>query len=206
MSRRLFTLLALAILSAGCLPVTQPLGDINKAEPDKTLVGKWTTTVSRGAPKVLDVNAITVDAPVVKGNPEGLMRATLTQYGRDTEFWFFTATAGKHTYLSLILSGKDNNDPPKFSTEGEFAKWKKQSKKQFFVCRYAPDGDRLTLDCGNNETFGALMRDAKIGSDDSKPIEFYDAPVGWLDKYLDKTGPDKLFDGTNSLKLKREKK
>jgi hypothetical protein len=206
MSRRLLTLLVFAILSPGCVPVTHPVGDVDKTEPDKTLVGKWTTTDGDGIPKALEVKAITVDAPAVKGNPKGLMRAILTQDGRDTELWFFTATVGKHTYVSLILSENDNDLPPKFNKEGDFAKWKEQTKKYYYVYRYASDGDRLTLDSGHNEKFDALMKDAKIESDGGQSIKFYDTPAGWLDKYLDKTGPAKLFDETNYLKLKREKK
>lgn len=42
----------------------------------------------------------------------------------------------------------------------------------------------------------------------SRPPRILDTAhaAGWLDKYLARTRPDKVFDGTNMLVLKREKK
>jgi hypothetical protein len=200
----LFPVIGAALFAAGCVPVTEPVGDISKAEPDKALVGTWTVTDGADTAKALDVKAITVDVPEVKGNPKGFMRAVLKS--NDTEMWFFTTTVGKHTYVSLILATNDPGDPPKFSKQGMFEEWKKLEHKRFFIFRYARDGDKLTIDCGNNGVFTALMKDANIKAGTGGPVEIYKTPVGWLANYLDKTGPAKLFDKTNYLELKREKK
>ena len=48
--------------------------------------------------------------------------------------------------------------------------------------------------------------DAKFENDGRKDMPRYTTPAGWLDKYLAKTGPDKVFDGSNVVVLKREKK
>src|SRR2546423_1469624 len=105
MLRRLLPPVALAALvCVGCVPVTEPVGDVEKAEPDKALVGKWTVTGGDGPAKTLDVKALTVDAPDVKGNPKGLMRAIMNPDGGDNENWFFTTTVGKHTYANVILA------------------------------------------------------------------------------------------------------
>jgi hypothetical protein len=50
------------------------------------------------------------------------------------------------------------------------------------------------------------MKTEKFKSSGDKYITFYSAPAGWLTKHLDKNGPEKIFDGTNRLVLKREKK
>jgi hypothetical protein len=209
MSRRLLVLFAFAILSPGCVPVTEPVGDIAKAEPDKELVGTWSVTDAGETAKGFDVKAIIVDAPEVKGNPKGLMRAITKEKNfpdKTSDTWFYTTTVGKHTYMSLVLGVKDQNAPPRFDEEGTFEKWQKAENKRYFVFRYARAGDQLTLDCGNFVTFIELVKDAKIKGDGQQPLEFYNTPAGWLAKYLDKTGPDKLFDKTNYLALKREKK
>ncbi len=205
MFRRSLAPVAFAVLaSVGCVPVTEPVGDIDKAERDKALVGTWTVTKSKGLAAMLNIESLTVDAPDVKGNPKGLMLAGTN--GSDPDLGFFTATVGKHTYATVFVGTGDNEKAPTFHKEGEYAKWKKELKKQFFVFRYTLDGDALTMDCGNLETFTKLMSDAKFEGDGRKHIQHFATPAGWLDKYLAKTGPDKVFDGTNILVLKREKK
>ncbi len=192
-----------ALLSTGCVPVTEPVGDIDKAEPDKTLVGTWTVTDATGLSKQLDIGGLTVDAPAVKGNPKGLMRAVLKQQSDD--LWFFTTTIGKGTYVNFVIEPA-GADVPKFGTEGGFAKWKEVARKRYFIFKIVRDGDTLTLDGGGENAVPAVMREAKIETDREKFLPSYVTPVGWLAKYLDKTGPNKIFDGTNTLTLKREKK
>jgi hypothetical protein len=196
--------LGAALLSAGCVPVTEPVGAVDRAEPDKNLVGTWTVTDSGETAKSLDVKEITVDVPEVKGNPKGLLRAVLKP--NDSETWFFITTVDKRAYVSLILAPNETAGPPKFGKEGAFEEWTKAQARRFYVLRYTRDGDNLTLDCGNNAAFTALMKDEKIKKNDDTPIGFYETPTGWLAKYLDKTGPAKLFDKTNYLELKRKKK
>jgi hypothetical protein len=47
-----------------------------------------------------------------------------------------------------------------------------------------------------------LMAAKKIESTEG----WYDTPTGWLAKYLEKTGPGTLFDGTNMNEYTRAKK
>src|SRR5262245_23403614 len=161
MSRRLLVLVAFAILSPGCVPVTEPVGDIDKAEPDKNLVGKWTVTKARGIDH-WRIKSLTVSAPEVKGNPKGLMRVTMSWSEQDLTMWFFTGTVGKHTYVSLIVGPPERDNLPVFDEEGAFAKWNKEPTKDYWIIRAARDGDRLTLDCGNSITVHNLMMHAGI--------------------------------------------
>ena len=206
MSRRVLSaVFAFALLSSGCVPVTEPVGDIEKAEPDKALVGQWSVTKGRGTADMLQIKSLTLSAPEVKGNPKGLMRGSMKTSGEETPMWFFTSTVGKHTYVNVII-GATGGNPPTFDKEGAFAKWEKDATKAYFVFRAARDGDKLTLDCGNYDTLTGLMKDANIADNGRNNLPFFKTPAGWLAKYLDKTGPDKIFDGTNVLELARDKK
>ena len=100
----------------------------------------------------------------------------------------------------------EGGDLPPFGKEDVYAKWKKEPNKRYFIFKYARDGDTLTLDCGDNDVFTKLMKNEKFKGDGGKYVEFYDTPPGWLAKYLDKTRPEKLFDKSNFLELKRDKK
>lgn len=200
--RYLFPALAAsALVVIGCVPVTEPVGDIDKTEPNKALVGKWTVTKGRGFAELVKTGSLVFDIPDVKGNPKGLMCETAND---QSTIWFFT-TAGKNTYANVILDA-GGSTPPQFDKQGEFVKWKKEEAKRYFVFKYVLDGDKLTIDCGSFDTFSALMKDEKIGDDGRKHVPFFYTPAGWLAKYLDKNDPDKLFDGTNALTLEREKK
>ena len=191
--RRFLPVAALvAITSAGCVPVTEPVGDIDKSEPDKNLLGNWNGS-----------GEMAIDVPDVKGNPKGLMRAVNDGKVNDPQnvLWFFTTKIGKHTYANVILtSGKPES--PAFHKEGEFEKWRKESKHHFFIFRYTIDGEKLAIDGGNKDAAEKLMTDATIKRTDS----WYEAPAGWLAKYLEKTGPDDVFDGSNANKYTRKKK
>ncbi len=88
-------LTAFVALSAGCVPVTEPVGDIDKAEPDKALVGEWNDNRT-------DQVFCVIDVPEVKGNPKGLMR--MKWVGHST--WFYPTTIAKHTYANVI-QGKE---------------------------------------------------------------------------------------------------
>src|SRR5262245_61226968 len=104
MSRPLFVLFAFALISPGCVPVTEPVGDIDKAEPAKDLIGAW---------KFDDKRVWVVDRAEVKGHPKGLMRIRVVEEGQKPEetpannaMWFFTTTIGKHTYANLLRDKK----------------------------------------------------------------------------------------------------
>jgi len=197
-----YTILAaatLAALIAGCVPVTELVGDIEKAEPDKSLVGEWID------PGGTDVK-FTIDVPEVKGNPKGLMRAAGSDVAGGREpCWFFVTKIGKHNYANIVVA----SDPPKpwfvqFAEEGEFTTWQK-SPKRFFVFRYNLDGDKLQIDGGLESEVKMVMKEAKIESDKGG-ISFYMTPAGWLAKYLEKTGPDAIYDGSNVGKYQKLKK
>jgi hypothetical protein len=202
-NRGLPLIAGLVVLVAGCIPVYAPVGDIDKAEPDKSLVGKWTVAKSSGLAGLLEIKALSVTAPEVKGNPKGLMRGVMTSGGRELPMWFFTSTVDKRTYVNVIVAS--SGDPPVFDEEGAFAKWKKQESKQYFIFQATREGDKLTLDCGNNDAFTALMRESNIKDDSGKHFPYFYTPAGWMAKYLDKTGPDRIFDGSNILVMTREK-
>jgi hypothetical protein len=207
MSRRVFlAVLAFAVLSPGCVPVAEPVGDIDKAEPDKNLVGQWSVTKGRGTADKLQIKSLTASAPEVKGNPKGLMRGSMKTSGEETPMWFFTSTVGKHTYVNVIIGATEGGQPPTFDEEGAFEKWKKEPTKAYFVIRATRDGDKLTLDCGNYDTFTGLMKEANIADNGRNSLPFFKTPAGWFTKSLDKTAPDKIFDGTNVLELTRDKK
>ena len=206
MSLRVLALFTFAVLSPGCVPVTEPVGDVDKAEPDKNLVGKWAVAKARGTPEILEIQSVTVSIPEVKGNPKGLMHASMNQKNGEHPIWFFTTTVGKHTYVNLIVGPTGNGKLPSFDKEGAFAEWEKAAKKEYFVCRLTRDGGKFILDGGNNDAFTRLMKESDIKETANSDYRSFETPAGWLAKYLDKTGPDKLFDGTNDLALTREKK
>jgi hypothetical protein len=192
MARRLFPLLAFAILSPGCVPVTEPLSDITKAEPDKNLLGTW-----EGDPTVV------IDAPQVKDNPKGLMRSSSRpKTGEGEPFWFFTTTIGKHSYASIIVEPTKDRAFPQFDKEGAFAEWQKDPNRRYFIFRYKIDGAKLLVDGGNEKAVRTLMEKEKIEAD----ANFFATPSGWLAKYLEKNDPDTIYDESNSKKYTRAKK
>ncbi|MCI0701167.1 MAG: hypothetical protein L0241_08795 [Planctomycetia bacterium] len=197
MSPRLLMLLSITLF-AGCVPVTQPVSDIEKSEPDKALVGKW---IDKLDPK----RTITIDVPNVKGNPKGLMRAVQNDAGDDPEqiLWFYTSTIGKHTYANIVLNPKEGLKSPPFHKQGEFEKWKKTPTKRYFIFRLTIEKDALTVDGGDKFTFNKLMDAEKFAETDSG---CYQTPAGWLAKYLEKNGPDKIFDRGNTQEFTRAKK
>lgn len=197
----LVPLFALALLSPGCVPVTEPLCDIDKAEPDKSLVGKWTVTNGKGFAGEVRTKTLTVDAPAVKGNPKGLMRGVAVMENGETKtWWFFLGAVGKHTYGTFIA------EEVALDKEDGFAAWQKKARREYFVFQYVRDGDKLTLNWGNYDAFEKVMEGAGIGHNGGKHFRIYDTPAGWLAKYLDKSGPGKLFDGSNTISLTRDKK
>lgn len=197
MRATLLAALAAAVLAAGCVPVTEPVGDIEKAEPDETLLGAWKW--GDGGEK----STVRVDAPAVKGNPKGLMRATPGDAG-DKPLWFFVATVGKGTYGNVVLDPNRAPESPNFGREGAFAAWQKGKEKRYFVFRYALADSTLTVDAGNEKAFKELMAAEKLVR--KSDLDFYPTPAGWLTKYLDRNGPDTIFDGSNTQKYTPAKK
>lgn len=102
--RRYFLPFAVALAAYGCVPVTEPLAPIDKAEPDKDLVGKWAVKKSKGQlVQLFEFDALEVSAPAVKGNPKVLMRWSTTGKAETLTAWFYLTTVGKDTYASILL-------------------------------------------------------------------------------------------------------
>jgi hypothetical protein len=194
MSRRTL-LFAFVPLLAGCVPVTEPLGDAATAEPEKRLVGSW---------KKDDGSTYEINVPAVAGNPKGLMRAIGNDKPDDLSntFWFHLKTIGKHTYATIYLHPTEMAKFADFRESGEFEKWMKNDNRRYFIFRYVLDGDNLTVDSGNDDVVKKLMADVKF----DMAGDYYKTPAGWLAKYLEKNGPEAIFDGSNAERRERVKK
>jgi hypothetical protein len=206
MSRRIAALIAFALLSAGCVPVTEPVGDIDKAEPNKDLIGTWEDH-ERSA------QLWVVDRPEVKGNPKGLMRVRIVEKGKRIEdakpgdtMWFFTAAAGKHTYANMLLLAEGSGaNPPDFARESVYAEWAKNDKRGYYVAHLALKGPVVTIDSGDHRAFEELMKKENVAKD----REFYKTARGWLSTSLEKNGPEAIFKsdkGKNTLRRVEGKK
>ena len=193
------TLCLVAVLLPGCVPVREPLSDAGKAEQDKGLLGKW-HRVNFTCDETYEI-----ESPAVKGNPKGLMRAVYDGRADDPRnaFWFFTTTIGKHTYATFYLKplDKDKVEFADFRKEGAFEKWNKGYDRRYWIFVYVLDGDKLTVDGGDDEAMKKLMQAEKI-----EGMPYFKTPPGWLAKYLEKSGPKTLYNGTNVQEWRRPKK
>ena len=220
MSRRFAVLLASAVLSSGCVPVTEPVGD--PTDPDKALVGTWVTAdkvKNKAAFELTEEVKLKIEiAPEVKGNPKGLMLLTPVGYpfpgGKETvQVYFFVATVGTERYGNLILDADDPLGIARLDKEGAYARWSGGAGRRFLVFRYATAEDGLTLNFGDREAFEALMADEKIARDDKRLASQirdanwfgYKTPAGWVTKYLEKNGREKLFPLAKDVKYTKQK-
>ena len=200
MSLRIAVPLVLVLVVApGCVPVAEPVGDIDRAEPDERLVGTWKGTSG---------DTWVVDRSPVKGHPKGLMRARVYDAGRAPEgkpnhlMWFFTATAGKYTYVNLLIDPKGNLFDAGIAEEGAYEKWAAKKDRGYLVGLLALDGDSLKLDGGNAKKF-AEAADAAGGE---RAGDFYTLSPARRAELLGKGGNAEVFDGSNASKFKRAKK
>ncbi len=197
MIRRLLPAVAvLALVAVGCVPVTEPVGDVTKAELDKDLIGIWTGSDGK--------DALKIDAPVVKGNPKGLMRWTFAASKNEEPIWFFVATVGKEKYGNMCLStGEAQKGSLDFAKDGAYEKWAKSKTRAYCVFHYTTGKDEISLNFGDEKAFKAVAGEAKLAQVNN--TEVYVTPAGWLEKYLDKNGRDKVFPNGKSETFKRSK-
>jgi hypothetical protein len=185
-------------LLTGCVPVSTPLSDPTKAEPDKRLLGKWLRTDpgNNGTDEV--------DMPVVKGNPKGLMRVVNNNMPDDraSSFWFFTTTVGKHNYMTVYVANEPGLKFTDFRKEGEFAKYIENKEQRYFIFQYTFDDDQLVVDGGTVNRVKEVMEAAKIDTDGNG---VYKTPDGWLAKYLTTRDPTMIFNRTNMQTYRRAK-
>jgi hypothetical protein len=187
MARLFLALSASALLVTGCVPVTEGAGDINKAKPNKNLIGSWLD-------QEREPRTWVVDRPDVKGNPEGVMRVRIVEKNEKLEsqkskdaLWFFTATIGKETYVNALVSDTD----PDLSQEGGFKKWSEDPKRGYYAGHIKIEKDRVTIDPGDEMVLDGLMREAKFSKVGKSSV--YQTTPGWLTAYLEKNGPKRLF-------------
>jgi hypothetical protein len=199
MSRRVFGLVAFAVvLAPGCIPVTNPVGDIEKAEPDKSLVGVWVSTKNTS-------DKLRIETQEVKGVPKGLM--TMTALGTDPErdpIWFFPSPVGKERFgnLCMDVDGDKGSVLPNFGKDRAYARWAKSKGRLYIVFRYSAAKDEITLNFGDEKAYDAVAKEAKL-----KEVKegLYETPEGWLAGYLEKNGSDKLFPADKDVKFTRAK-
>ena len=194
MSRLRTGLFAAVLLAAGCVLVTEPLSDVNKAEPDKDLVGKWLKNAS-------SPDDLVIDHPAVKDNPKGLMRVTTGTAGQASVIWFYCSTVEKKTYVNCLADRAANGGSPPLEKPGEFAKWEKSKTRGYVVMQYTLSGDDLTVDVGEEKAVEKAFAAAGFEKEKDK---YYRTPDGALAKYL-ATDADKVFNGQGKATYKRAK-
>jgi hypothetical protein len=188
----------LAILFTGCVAVTNPVGDIDKAEPDGELVGTWVSTKNPS-------DIVRFEVRDVKGVPKGMMPMTAlgTSPERDP-YWFFVATVGKEKFGNLCMDhgGGKHEVLPDFGKAGAYEHWAGRRSRFYVVFRYSTGKDEITLNFGDDKAYQAIGREAKLKEPKDAPFE---TPVGWLANYIAKNGSARLFPAEKELKFERKK-
>jgi hypothetical protein len=198
MCRAIPVLVAFATLSPGCVPVTNPVGDIEKAEPDNALVGTWVSTKNPS-------DIVRFEVREVKGVPKGMMPMTAlgTSPERDP-YWFFVATVGKEKFGNLCMDhgGGKKEVLPDFGAPGAYEHWAGSRARFYVVFRYSTGKDEITLNFGDEKAYQAVGREARLKEPKDAPFE---TPVGWLANYIEKNGSDKIFPADKDIKFERKK-
>lgn len=183
----------LAILFTGCVAVTNPVGDIDKAEPDRELVGTWVSTKNPS-------DIVRFEVREVKGVPKGMM--PMTALG--DQYWFFVATVGKEKFGNLCMDhgGGKKEVLPDFGVAGTYEHWAGSRSRFYVVFRYSTGKDEITLNFDDDKAYQAIGREAKLKEPKDAPFE---TPVGWLANYIAKNGSARLFPAEKEVKFERKK-
>jgi hypothetical protein len=188
MFRRLIPLVA--ILSAGCVPVTEPLTPVEKAEPDKALVGTWKLTYAKLTGR--DPQLLRIEADPGKGNPKGMMKFVIVKGAREEPIWVHLSKIGTERYGSAYMASFKDIAFADFGKDGAYEAWKKGEGKWYLVFAYSVENDELQIDLGHCRSTDNLMQGEKFPVDPAARIA-YRAPAGWLVQGLEKNGKDFLF-------------
>lgn len=122
-----------AFTLTGCVPTKEPLVELQKAKPDKRILGKW-----KGDSGEI-VIALAEKRLVKKGLPKGFMKLT-----RDGEtYYFVSAKVGKDRYGCAVFLGKKQHKGKK---AGELTLEAIDTPKLFVSYRYTVKGDELTIE------------------------------------------------------------
>ena len=199
MPLRQIVIFALTAFLTGCIPVTEPLSDVSRAESDAQLFGAWAWKHE----VIGKVRRIVIDAPLIEGNPKGLIRVRNLDDLHAEPTWMFPTLIGKAAYLSIIDSTSNGEKQFDFLRPGDFAKWQVQMKSDYTIIHYRVESGMLTLNSGDKAAFAKLMKKEKFdqpGPERRLPEgvppsadPYYNPPSGWLANYLGKNGSEGLF-------------
>ncbi len=193
------TAAAVASALVGCVPVTEPVGDLESAEPDVSLIGTWT---HEGGKK----DNIVIDVPKVKGNPKGLMRVNFRENsdGKPSAHWFFVTAVGKEKFGNACVELEDEDTGwVYFEKEGAYPKWAKGKGRAYLVFRYSVDRESIIVNFGDERETKKIMKTQGI---EATSANVFKTPAGWLGNYLKKSGANTLFAAAQSKKLTRSMK
>ena len=201
MFRRLILLAAL--LSGGCVPVTEPLTPVEKAEPDKALVGTWKRTYCKLTGR--NPHLMRIEADPGKENPKGLMKFVTIKGEHEEPMWVHLSTIGKERYGNVYMTSFKDSPFADFGKEGAYEEWKKGKGKWYIVFAYSIENDTLEINEGHCRTTDELMQKEKFPTDRDAKIA-YRTPATWLAKRLEKDGKDFLFKDGTTWTFERVKK
>ncbi len=201
MSRPLFLLFAFAVLTPGCFPVNEPLGDIDKAEPANDLIGEW---IEQDKITKKEVAVWTVDRPEIKGHPKGLMRAKSVDAG--IEIWFFVIEINKQRYLHILLVEVEGVYPDfaKMGKEGEYEMWAKNDKHGYGIMRLKVESDNATIIKATKSEAEVMIEVMKAANIINRG-GIYQTTAGWFKKYLEKNDPEKFFSKSEFFLMRKQK-
>jgi hypothetical protein len=211
MFRRNLFLIAVSFLVPGCVYVTHPLSDPDKAEPDKELLGKWNIDLKASnfpiPARFPDQKQATplwiIESVAIKGNPKGMMHCRYRVADQVGDFWFFPTTIGKNKFWTICCNSEEKElafggglavTHADFGQEGAYARWTKRDLRLYQVALYKVEKDRLTVAPLGGDQFERVMKaEVRPAGNTGKGLKYFKTAPGWLAKYLEENGPEGLF-------------